>query len=290
MSRLKSPARASTRRTMTILGLLVGLSGSMCVVASPASAAVPGLVLVSVSSADDSVFDKGAVANCPPGKRVTGAGGDLFGGWGDVVMDNIAVLGPTAAGTRAEEDSSYTGNWQITARAICADPLPGQTYVTSQSASNNANKSVTATCPPGTQLTGVGGDLIGAFGEVVLDDITPNPSLTAVTVWAYAEDPYAASWSVKAFAACANPLPGLELIEASSANDALDSKWATAYCPAGKVLVGTGGDVTGAVGSVVMTITPHPTVPLSVVTVGANETDPYTINWKVRAFGICALP
>lgn len=289
MSRLKNPAKASRRRTITILGLLVGLSAATGVMASPASAAVPGLVMVSMESDYDSSFDKNAVANCPPGKRVTGAGGDLFGGWGDVVVDNIAVLGPTSVGVRVEEDSSYTGNWEVIARAICADPLAGQTYVTAQSVSNSVSKSATATCPPGTKLTGGGGDIIGGYGEVVLDDITPNSGLTSMTVWAFEEDSYAPSWSVKAFAACANQLPGLELIEASSVEDSLD-KWATAYCPAGKVLVGVGGDITGGVGSVVMTVQPHPTVPLDAVTVRADETDTYTSDWTARAFGICALP
>ena len=48
-----------------------------------------------------------------------------------------------------------------------------------------------------------------------------------------------------ACAVCANAPPGLELVAATSVEDEDDIKSVTARCPAGKNLLGTGGEVTG---------------------------------------------
>jgi type V secretory pathway adhesin AidA len=104
-------------------------------------------------------------------------------------------------------------------------------------------------------LIGTGARISGGDGQVVLEGVRPNAQLTAVTVTAHEDaDGTTANWSVTATAICGN-LPGLELVTAGydtsepnpSYNYTLDleAKSGHAYCPAGKQVVGTGGQVTG---------------------------------------------
>jgi hypothetical protein len=111
--------------------------------------------------------------------------------------------GVTVTGAEIDPEAS----WSATAIALCANPLPGLERVTSTSASNSSNKSATATCPAGKVLVGLGGELIGASGEVVIDDYTPNEFLTSATVTGNEavdlDGAYAGNWSVTAYAICA---------------------------------------------------------------------------------------
>ncbi|SCL14505.1 hypothetical protein GA0070616_0460 [Micromonospora nigra] len=176
--------------------------------------------------------------------------------------------------------------------------VPGLVRIAAVSASNsNDFRSVTATCPAGKVLTGTGYEINGATGEVVVDDLRPNGSTvtapTAVTVGAYEADPFAGNWTVTAYAVCANPLPGLIRVTAVSDTDLNDFHAATAACPFGKVLTGTGFEMTGITGEgVVDDLRPNgsPVSAPNAVTVGAYEVDTFLGSWNVRAYGICANP
>jgi hypothetical protein len=98
------------------------LGGAMTVFASPASAAVPGLQIVTAQSASNSVSPKSATATCPANKRVIGAGAEINGGLGDVVIDDLRPGPTTVVATGDEVGSGITGNWQVRAYAICAFP------------------------------------------------------------------------------------------------------------------------------------------------------------------------
>lgn len=176
--------------------------------------------------------------------------------------------------------------------------VPGLVRIAAVSASNSNNfRTVTATCPAGKVLTGTGYEINGATGEVVVDDLRPNGSTvtapTAVTVGAYEADPFAGNWTVTAYAICANPLPGLIRVTAVSDTDLNDFHAATAACPFGKVLTGTGFEMTGITGKgVVDDVRPNgsPVSAPNAVTVGAYEVDTFLSSWNVRAYGICADP
>src|SRR4051812_29710747 len=61
-------------------------------------------------------------------------------------------------------------------------------------------KSVVATCPSGKRLLGMGADLNTFVGQVLLDDMRPNPPLTDVTVAGFEDqDGYDGDWRVTAF-------------------------------------------------------------------------------------------
>jgi hypothetical protein len=87
---------------------------------------------------------------------------------------------------------------------------------------------------------------------------------------------------------------GLQRVEAESAENSVSSKQATASCPSGKALVGTGFDIFGAKSGtspnqesdVMMDFV----IPGSTsVTAAAYEDEPTSANWSVKAIAICAM-
>ena len=179
---------------------------SYAICASP----LAGAVRVVASSSTNGADGKSVTATCPAGTRLTGAGGAISGAGGNVVMDDLRPNGNpatsvTVTGFEVDPDS----NWRATAYALCANPLAGQVRVSALSASNSSNKSVSVSCPAGRKVTGLGGELSGALGEVVIDDYRVNEQLTTVTVTGMEavdnDGPYAGSWRVRAYAICATP-------------------------------------------------------------------------------------
>ena len=170
--------------------------------------------------------------------------------------------------------------------------VPGLQRVTATSATNASSvKQAIAFCPAGKQLIGTGGQLTGATGEAVIDDLTPNSPLTHAMVVAHEDDNgTTATWSVTAFAICANPVPGLQLVTASLASNSVTGTGVTAACPVGKNLIGTGGELTNAGGEVVMDeISPGSTL-TSVRVTGYEDDTGAAANWSVTAYAICANP
>ncbi|GIJ80422.1 hypothetical protein SAMN05443287_10465 [Micromonospora phaseoli] len=290
-------------RRLAVRGLVLVLAAAAVTVlpAVPASAAVPGLVRIAAVSATNSTDFRSVTATCPVGKRLIGTGYEINGAFGEVVVDDLrpngsTVAAPTAVTVGAYEADPFAGNWNVTAYAICANPLPGLVRVTAVSATDsNDFHSATAACPTGKVLTGTGFELTGITGDGVVDDLRPNggpaSAPNAVTVGAYEVDTFLSSWNTRAYAICANPVAGLARITTVSALNSTDSRFSTATCPAGKVLTGSGFEVTGALGEVVVddfrpngsTIT-APTA----VTSGAYEEDPFAGNWQLRSYAICA--
>lgn len=272
--------------------LAIGLTALGGAFAGSASAAVPGLQRITATSVTNSVSTKTVTAVCPVGKRVTGAGGDITGGLGQVVIDDLAPTATSVRVTGYEDDTGTTVNWSVRAYAICANPLPGQQIVTASAVSNSVSGTgVTATCPVGKRLIGTGGELTGATGQVVMDDITPSSTLSSVRVTGFEDDNgTAANWSVRAYAVCAYPLAGLSRVTATSASNSLTAKSTTANCPVGRKLTGTGGDFTGGVGQVVMDdITPNSILSGLTIT-GREDENGTTASWFTHAYAICAAP
>ncbi|MEU5932424.1 hypothetical protein [Micromonospora sp. NPDC047187] len=293
--------RYGARASVLVLGLVA--TGAVLAPASPASAAVPGLVRVAATSVTNSVDFRSVTATCPAGKVLTGTGYELNGITGEGVVDDLRPNGgvataPTAVTVGAYETEAFAGNWSVTAYAICANPLPGLVRVAATSVTNSVDfRSVTATCPVGKVLTGTGYELNGITGEGVVDDFRPNGGVatapTAVTVGAYESDATALNWSATAYAICANPLAGLVRTSAVGASNSLDFRSVTATCPVGKVLTGAGYELNGVTGEgIVDDFRPNggpATAPTSAAS-GAYEEDAFAGNWSDTAYAICATP
>ncbi|WFE40091.1 hypothetical protein [Micromonospora sp. WMMD998] len=289
------------RHAMTALALCGATAVAVVAPATPASAAVPGLVRISAVSASNSNDFRTVTATCPAGKVLLGAGYELNGATGEAIVDDLRPNGgvataPTAVTVGAYEADPFAGNWNLTAYAVCANPLAGLVRVTASSVSTSDDfRTVTATCPAGKVLTGTGYELNGATGEAVVDDFRPNGGVatapTAVTVGAYEADAFAGNWSATAYAICANPVAGLVRTTVTGPSNSNDFHSTGATCAAGKVLTGAGYEVNGATGeAVVDDFRPNggvATAPTS-VTSGAYEEDAFAGNWTLTSYAICA--
>ena len=189
---------------------------------SSASAAVPGLnLVVEGSGPPNSASVHTATAECPAGQALLGLGGKSEGGGGQVVLDALAApTGDTVTVRGHEDQSGFGGDWSVKAFAICADE-GGERRTTFNEPLNSLTPKVASTEPGGPctnerRLTGVGAEIpIGATGQVVLDSVIPSADLETASVRAQEDqDGFAGNWSLRPYALCADPLPGLELVTA----------------------------------------------------------------------------
>jgi hypothetical protein len=173
------------------------------------AAPLPNQQVMASSSATDSATLKSSLALCP-GPQI-GVGGRVTGGAGQVRLTDLFTffdLPPSITFARAVEDSNgFLGNWSITSYAVCADTTTQYSTAFQPSAVSSVNKSATATCPAGTRVHGVGGQLVPGTGPVnrlVLDRASVDAGLSSVTVRGV-EDQLGTTgtWSVTAIALCA---------------------------------------------------------------------------------------
>ncbi len=281
--------RAALRVPAGVLALAFAI-----VLAGPvhgASAALVGLQRSAPATPPDSAGSKEVTAFCPAGKQLLGAGGDTTPGDGDVLLDDIRPSADlkTLKVNAVEDPDGASQSWFVQAFAICAVPPPGLERVAATSALNSANKSVVATCPAGRRLLGTGAEVNGGNRHVLLEDITPNSGLTAVTVKAVEDESgTSGNWSVIAYAICAQPVAGLERVSLTSDVDSTAPKVVEAECPLGKQVVGMAGNINSPNGQVVLDAV-FADAELTTVGFAAGEDDTgNTANWGLTAFAICA--
>jgi len=284
--------RTMVRRGIVVPALTLAMVAAALGVMAPAqadsgTARVPGLVRVGNTSPNNSV-GKSVTVNCPGATRVYGSGASINGGGGAVVIDRITPnLTLTSVQVTAFEAIPFPGNWSITAYAICGAATLNLQRIHFTSATNSQNKSVVASCPAGLRLYGTGAELNGALGRVSITGIIPNPGLTAVTVNAVENGPFAGNWSVTGYAICANPSRIMTRAAASSAINSVAVKSASATCPFGTRVHGVGGQVDFGLGNVHLTdLLPGPFLGASITT--AQERGLFFGNWRVTSYVICA--
>jgi hypothetical protein len=289
---------------------LFALLIAMTAMAGAASAAVPGLQLRSATSFSDSSATKSQVARCPSGTKLINASGSITingsnTGAGEVVLTNITPLADlSGVSVSAAEVASQqtTLAWSVTAHAICANAtaVQGLELVRAETPgiiNSTSPKKATAICPSGKTLLGSGGgSSSGVFNGragVAIEDITPNGTLTSVTV--QAAETFSGSsdsWRARAFAICASSAVGAQVATATSTASPFTPKSALARCPSGMKVIGSGADigVPLAPGRVFIDEI-RPLSDLSGVLVVATEAELGTTNnWNVTARAICATP
>jgi hypothetical protein len=168
-----------------------------------------GQEIVANVSAQNSVAQKAISVTCPGAKRVVGAAGEIYNGLGQVILDDTRPSADlTTVTVNAYEDETGTSqSWSLTARAICADPLPGLERVSSSSALDSATtKAATAFCPAGKNILSAAFDLNTFNGQVLLWSVGPDNQLTQATA-SGREDMTGnpGNWSVTAYGICASP-------------------------------------------------------------------------------------
>jgi hypothetical protein len=279
---------------------LVAAAAAVVVAPAAASAAVPGLIYVNANTGFDSNVYKSVTVSCPGGTQVIGGGYDLVGAEGSVVLDDFipSAVGVTVGAGEVvgpgEPSDGTTESWQVRATAVCASPPPGYTIISNTSAfARGSTRAVTANCPAGTSPIGAGASLSNGFGQISISDLTyggHSASAGAIDD----EDGYSGSWSITAYAICANPLPGLQVITTFSSVDSSFLHSATSYCPAGQQVLGSGWSV--FLGSLAVTrqlLNIHVDISgggasPSVGALASEDANGYSGDWQVYVQAVCA--
>ncbi|MDW5325631.1 hypothetical protein [Plantactinospora sp. KLBMP9567] len=284
-----------TRRIATTVGLAsAALLVTQLTLVAPASA-VPGLVLKVTGGPSNSDW-KTTNAQCPVGTTVLGGGGRIVSGNGaansQVTMDTMLPLvgGEAYSVTGREDGNGYGGDWSITTSALCAPAPAGlETRTQLSDSDSNEGKTMDVECPPGKKVLGLGAEMSGGMGRVVIDDLRPSADLTKVTV-AGMEDggtDYLKEWMMVGKAICATPPAGLVRVTGFGVLDSQTPKTATVRCPDGKRVHGVGGEIDNGQGRVRMTAM-WASSSTTVTVTGAEEEGGYGNSWAVKAYAICA--
>lgn len=280
-------------RRISLLAVVLAGVVAPVTIATPASA-VAGLVVVTSTSPErGSESFKGANAVCPAGTKILGGGADIVGGGHGVQLGalNPAPLGLPANSmwaTANEDVLGYGGSWYITAWAFCASGVTGHEIVQASSAepAGSTFASATATCPPGKKVIGAGGISAGK-PSFVLDTVDITSDLNSVyveTIAAESPTPGTAPLA-QAYAICIVPVPGQQLVAASSGFTSAD-KSLSVSCPFGKRLHGAGGGMTGALGQAHLDML-APSGASSRIEAREDATG-YSGTWKVDVYAVCA--
>lgn len=271
--------------------LAAGLTASVQIgLASPASAAVPGLeIMPPATSATNSASFKSASAVCPSGKVVVGTGARINGGGGDVVLDEVIPREDRVTVGAYEDEDGTAANWSVTAFAVCANRPSGYTITSATSTSAvRFETELSATCPAGRRALGGGAEVTGGLGEVSIDDVFPSDTASHSKGFA---DPTGnpRAWSLRAYAICAFDPGGLQVVfpQNSSVPGSPTSSFEFQQCPAGKRLISTGWDFINSLGQVLITGS-VPNTNATLVTVHEDD-DGYNANWQVTTIAVCAF-
>jgi len=272
--------------------------------ASPAAAAVPGLIPAQGSSNFDSEPLKGANATCPPGKKVIGGGAEIIGGAGRVGLTSLGSNVDNTTYSASAQEIGFAGttaNWLVRAYAICANAsaVPDLVQIEGPPSASDSRefKQAFADCPTGKKLVGLGATVLPVNnGAVALFQVVPRfSSLRGVTVGAAEVDGGTTkSWGVRAEALCVNQSSAIdvELISKIDSSGSAASVSRNLSCPPGKKVIGGGVSVLDAPTGRVVANRIQPRVDLlSSISIGASETAlGTTANWKLVSNALCATP
>jgi hypothetical protein len=139
-------------------------------------------------------------------------------------------------------------------------------------------------------VIGAGANILGFVNYNFLDTVQPASNLASVYVEAVRSETSELPIQVTAHAVCINPVPGQQLVSASTAFDSASAKYVSVMCPSGTKLHGTGGSLGGAAGQAsidrVGLIGPG-AVAGADIEAREDETG-FSGNWIATAYAICA--
>jgi hypothetical protein len=185
--------------------------------------------------------------------------------------------------------------WQVLGQGVAsAATVPTATVVSTITGfDSTATKTIAAQCPAGTRVIGGGARISGAQHVVLTREEPVHTSAGDSYVVAASEDQtgFAGTWALQAYAICAAPPPGLEIVSATSAPGSDAFLGVTASCPAGKFAVGAGGRINSGGGQVALsTIAEGSRWSLRTTAGGTEDPDGFAGTWSVTAFAVCVIP
>jgi hypothetical protein len=237
--------------------LLLTAASLTAVFAQPTAASAtqqPLTGLVSVSDTTESNDDRIKLASmtCPNNKTVVGFGWSTNPASGQL---RLQILQPYEHSVIAQVHEDYTyfsSPWSLTVYVMCANRPPGWSLVSYRaSTSSDDYHTARVDCPGETVPLAAGVDQGTGQGQIVVTDI--NPDFTGVAVAAYEyEDGTYADWWIRAWAICADPPAGWQLLSSSN-QTAYPTTAEFTTCQAGRTALSAGVDLNGAHGEVVLT-------------------------------------
>jgi hypothetical protein len=277
-------------RSMQRFAAAAVIAGSVVLVAASPAHAIPGLTSVSAISAIDSSTTKTATATCPSGTTVVGGGGYAYALGGQPFITGVrpivSIFGTGYQVVATEGEAGFAGNWYAFSYALCVPAPAGLTYQWTVSPTSSLSaRTVTTTCPAGTNVLSTGAVIDGGGQDVALRAVLPSVDLTRLTAQAHEDETgYGGSWSLTSWAVCAD-VPGLERVVAYPTTYPTS---ATAVCPAPKRVHGAGGTINGSAAEVrLVGVYPSPAVN-GAYAVGAEDASGYAGTWYPTGVAICA--
>lgn len=219
-------ARASAPIGMKARGAEIGstpgswfVTGYAFCVSAPTSL---GLALVASQSATNSTSPKSATAQCPSGKRIVGAGGEMrsitgtetrliLHGIKPMLADQFVTTPSSVTATGTETGGGTGQSWRVHAYVLCVNTsaVPSQKVVemTSGPTSSSSSKTATVSCPVNQRLSGAAASIYGEAppGTVAITGIQPNPFTGKFGVRATAAETgtgTSSAWGLIAYAIC----------------------------------------------------------------------------------------
>lgn len=276
----------------------IGLAGLLTLAGAGVAVAAAAPAEATVSNATVAVpagtMVQDAIATCPAGEYLTGGGGAVVNGGGDVTLtDVIPDLGTNQVHVWAHANpGAAPGAYQVQAQAICLPGAPPANYQLVPAASGlNATtvKTVAVACPAGTSLLGLGSQLDGADGNVLYQAVQPNAAVDGGLVRAAATGGFASPWRLTAYAICGTRPAGVvaSVVSTPGPNNSVTPKaQGSGACAAGAT-TGVGGTVSlGGLGNVMLsryTALANQNGAQS----GADEDGAFAPNWQLTAHNIC---
>lgn len=203
-----SPVNGGAGFTVSAAEDANGTSANWTVTAIAFCSAEPaGLQYAQHTFAAGSTKSRWSSVTCPKGKKVIGAGARVSGAKGRVMLTGMVPSedGRTITATAYEDEAGTDANWSVTALATCVKPTKDLEIVQAGSI-QSSDVSIAAaplTCPEGTRLHGVAGEVAGGNGEVRLRALDDDGDDTAIARAAEDQTGTERMWSVRTFGICA---------------------------------------------------------------------------------------
>ena len=289
---VKDGRRTAPRPGLFAIGLTAAMVGSLASpeararesAREPAVASLPGIEVVAIPSFLSSA-DKMATAECPEGKKVIDAGGSIVTGSGQVAIDDVIPdAGLNFVNVTGLETGPYGEDWRVIAYATCVDPLPGLEWIKAQTASNSITpKRLTLACSLGKTVLGSGHAIAGGDGQAFVHESVPNGrpgvAATQVNLTGVEGDSYDGAWDLAGFLICADPIPGQQVLSASTGETAI-----AVPCPE-QVATGSAAKLHNAAGTVLLE---HDYATATTAVALGQVNDQTTEDWSVKAYAFCA--
>jgi hypothetical protein len=286
-------SRAPRRRVVAALVGAAALAGTLVASAGPASAEIPGHVIVDERSASTNGPSATITAECPVGTELIGVGGSVSAASGVVIRSITPDLGDEEVVVAAHETPAGSPtSWRVSAKAVCSSPgaIPDRYLVeeTGTASGGDTYEGAIADCDAGDRTLGLGFRSTAPAGRVMPMTLLPTED-SAQAVLHEDRAGLTTSWDATTVAICGG---GVSAFVDWNQSPSPTSTSDTTTCDAGDTIVGGGAVIvhpTGGTGYfAVSNVSPGQYGGQDFVTASLREMAATAAVPEVYAYAICA--